>query len=77
MPTSKKAVQTNEANVLTLVKMAIAEIESGKAKYVTFEEGKAAELFQVKSWIIAHSPVWRSKGHEMLLKEMKRLRLDQ
>ena len=73
MPKGKDIKQTDETDILKLIEMAKKEIKSGKAQYDTFEKGRAAELYQIRCWIIAHSPEWRSKGSAMIKEEMDRL----
>jgi hypothetical protein len=68
--------QTREENMLILAAMARKEITSGKAKYITFEKGEAAELYKIRRWVIEHSPKWRSEGSKMIVKEMERLGLN-
>ena len=73
MTKGKEIKQTDETEILKLVAMARYEIKSGKVKYPTWEKGKEAELYQIRCWIIAHSPLWRSNGYEKIVEEMKRL----
>jgi hypothetical protein len=68
--------QTYEEDILILVRMAKKEIASGKVQYITLGNGRTAELYKIRRWIIEHSPKWCSEGSGKIVQEMTRLGLD-